>query len=272
MRNPLGQRGATLIELILSLSIAALIIPALASLVWAYIWFPPRQSDEIASFNDVEQAVYWVMRDTNAAESFTAGTLPEYGYFQWTDYTSGSAEVYKAIYYYQSGELLRDLKKNDVLQNTIAVAEYIASQSDASFVWSPTTYSVTVSVTSTVQGANSTQSTTYSDTFNAFLRTSSEGAVSPPGLTPIPTPPPGSVTYSVAADPVLIYGTWVSGNAASLQDGDSVYYTVSSASVGGAKEVTYTVYSQTITSPATINQIEVRWSGKSSRNSTGMQF
>ena len=66
------------------------------------------------------------------------------------------------------------------------------------------------------------------------------------------------MSYYVAGNPVLTAGSYVSGGAAELQSSDSAYYVANSSS-GNPKQVVFTVQSQSMTQPASISQIEVRF-------------
>jgi hypothetical protein len=75
----------------------------------------------------------------------------------------------------------------------------------------------------------------------------------------------------VAANPTLLAGSLVSGNAASLNDADTNFYIVDSSG-GSPKEVIYEVFSQTMTSPSTIAQVQVRWIGKLDKQPISLEF
>lgn len=267
------RNGFTLLEVVISLAIMGILIGSLAAAISLTVAQAPKNG-AILSVEDRQQlARYWLTRDANSAEAFTPGSGTTYGTLTWHDYSVASTNTYQATYYYDSAlqALMRSDSLNGVTQSTVQVASDIQQESDVTFVWSQGQSKITVTLKPTVQEAPSIGDISRTATLVAYLRYKAENVSVPPALTPVPTPVPGSVTYYVAADPTVLLGTYVSGNAASLTSSDNNFYVVNSTT-GSPKEVTYEVHSQTMTSPTTISNLQVIWVGQVTANSVAMTF
>ncbi|MBI2917367.1 MAG: hypothetical protein HYY01_05160 [Chloroflexi bacterium] len=261
-------------EVVIALGIAGLLVATLAGTLSLTVAQVPKEGAKTAVENRLELARYWVTRDANSAESYTVGTSPQYGTFAWRDFSGEATVNHQAIYYYDAAlkVLLREEKRDGITQSTFQVAADIIQEGDVTFNWSPAQQKVTVVITPTIQEAHAVGDISRTGSLVAFLRYEAEGIVSPPREVPVPTPPPGSQTYYVAATPTIFTGTYVSGNAASLQTADTDYYKVDSATVGGSKVVSWEAYSQTMTAPPTMSQIEVRFTAKVNKKNVAMEL
>lgn len=286
-----GHPGFTLIEISIAITIVALLMGGLLGAVALMQKRLPKSSAQLSVENRQQLARYWITRDANSAEDFTTGTGATYGTFNWRDFPAApsaatatppptpvptptpTVNTWAIRYYYDSTlkTLMREEKKNNVAQQTFQVAADILQQGDVAFVWNPGQRKVTVTITPTIQEAPAVGDISRAATLVAWLRFEGEGIVSIPAITPVPTPIPGSVTYLISAVPVVLAGTFASGNAASLTTVDTDFYRVDSTA-GSPKEVVWTVLSQTITSPTTIGSIQVRWSGLDDKENTAVEL
>lgn len=265
------QKGFTLLEILIGLALSSLVLVALGNAMRLFIFLPQQSSDKMTAIRDLEQASSWITLDANMTQTFTSLSSPQYGRFDWTDRTGASPVSYSALYYYESGQLMRQESINGVVQSTIAISRNITGPNDILFQWSPSTYALSLTITSSVQGDTSVSTTAYTGTINATLRYLAELTVSQPGDVPIYPPPPGSETYFLGVTPTILQGTLASGNLASLQSPDQNFFQVTSTG-GVNKEVIWHSQSQSMSAPTTINDIEVRYTGKSSRANTSLQF
>ncbi len=85
-----GQRGMTLIEIVIASSIIALLLPTLLGGVWLMVKMVATRGAQLAVENRQQLARYWITRDANSANNFNAGSGTTYGTFLWDDYTGTS--------------------------------------------------------------------------------------------------------------------------------------------------------------------------------------
>ncbi len=272
-----NEQGMMLVELTIGLAIGGLLVTVLATVISVVVWLPGQRQDQASVVQDVQPAVQWVTSDANSASAFSIGASPDYGSFNWSDYTGDSRVDYVVTYSYRAAEgyVMRTEQQNGIIASSLAVAKNVAGEGDVAFTWDPSTYSVQLALTSTLATGTLSQditSTVRSTTVTASLRPRAEIIVSPPSDIAIPTPSPGSQAYYVSANPVLLTGSYVSGGASELvQGGDGAYY-VADSTTGSPKEVIYTVGSQSLIAPATISQIQVRFTGNASRDNISVDL
>lgn len=274
MKEVRSVSGFTLIEVVIGLAIMGLLVSPLAATISLALAQTPRDNAKLSVENTQALARYWITKDANSADSYSEGTSPEYGTFAWRDYSGAGAPTCEVTYYYDSGSksLMRREKRDSVVQDTSHVATDIQQAADVVFTWSPSQNKVTVTVTPTVLEASAVGDASRSASVTAYLRHEAEPAVSPPGDVPVLPPPPGSVTYYVAADPTVLTGSYVSGNSLSVRTADTDFYTVNSSTGGGTKTADWEAHGESMASPATINDVEIRFTGKVSRSGVTMQF
>ncbi|MBI2860811.1 MAG: hypothetical protein HYX91_04810 [Chloroflexi bacterium] len=268
------QKGFTLLQTVIGLAISGVLGTAIAAAIPMFMQLSPQQANKLGVEADLSFARYWINRDANAAESYTALTAPQYGRFTWRDFTGESTVSYNVTYSYDasSDSVIREERQDGVLQSSLPIARKILSQNDATFTWSPSTRRLTVALTATIEDAPGVGDHSRGATIVAALRPALEPTVSTPGEEPVPPPAPGSETYYISGEPTIIYGTLSSGSGSSLHDVDSVYYVVNSATVGGSKVVSWWAQGENMSAPATISQIEVRFTGKSNKQNVAMEF
>lgn len=268
-----NNRGFTLIEVVIGLAITGLLTTIVALAIPTVMTWAPRQSNKLSVEEDLSFARYWLTRDANAAETFVTLSGAQYGQLRWSDFRGASTVSYNVTYSYDNvtTSLIREEWQNNVLQSSLPIARKILSQNATQFTWSPGTGRLSVNITATIEDAPGIGTHSRSATVVSTLRPLAESAVSPPSDVPIPPPPPGSVTYYVSANLTIISGTYVSGNVTSLHDSDGIYYAVYSTA-GSPKRVAWSGVSEVMTAPTTINQIEVRFIGKTDKENISMEF
>jgi len=77
-----GERGYTLVELIVTVAVTGLLTTALGLVVQQTVTVPERGNDQVSALHAVQNAVYWVSRDGQAAKAASGGsgltlTLPD---------------------------------------------------------------------------------------------------------------------------------------------------------------------------------------------------
>ena len=204
MRKPGNQRGFTLLELIISISISALILPLVAGVIFMLQLFPQRTEADIQAQQDLQLVGQWVTIDANRASKISTDSLGEneYSVFSWTEYGGDSLVAVKVTYRYDAADtsLVREVTRNGVLDRISIIAQNIAAFDDVTFSSTPPTFGlnaitglyqfnpgrVTVTPRSTVEKIG-IDPAVVTNTVVAHLRTQFTSSMP----TPLPTGTPG---------------------------------------------------------------------------------
>jgi prepilin-type N-terminal cleavage/methylation domain-containing protein len=127
------QRGVTLIEMIIVLAISGIIMAPIAAAFYQFIYLPTLQADKLTTISDLRNATVWLTEDSRSAQLFTPSCSPDYGTFNWTDYTASPPKTYAARYYYADGSLYRELSEDEQVVSTISIARHIENYDDIRF-------------------------------------------------------------------------------------------------------------------------------------------
>ena len=124
-----GEEGFTLIEIVMVIAIIALIAGAATMVTFQLVRGTERSNDHMTAVNQVQNAGYWINRDTQMAENVTAGlTLPNFLILSWVEEESGEHQVTYTLEAMPSTELKklqRHLSINGGPDSTTFVAQYI---------------------------------------------------------------------------------------------------------------------------------------------------
>lgn len=150
-----GERGFTLVEVMVSIVIGAMLLTVLAGVVPALLRLSPGLGEKLEVEHDLSLAETWLSRDARSAQSFHPLSQPEYGAFEWEDYSAGN--FYRAIYYYDPGrrELWRRLEENGQPKSSSAVA-HLSRPEDLVFQWLPESRLIKVKLTCTARNHSRT--------------------------------------------------------------------------------------------------------------------
>lgn len=145
----------TLIETVIALAVLGLLIPVITGTLFLMMTVPSRGGSILQTSLEADQAVQIVSLDARTALAFTAGVVPDYGTFTWTDYTVVPPVTEFVRYYYSS--TITSLVREETVGSSVtsrSAASNIRSYGDVSFV--PIAgYAVSVTVTSTVTSPTS---------------------------------------------------------------------------------------------------------------------
>ena len=150
VKNVHSERGTTLVELLVAMSISVLVFGIISTSLVQFFLVTRWGNDQLVISNDLQVASLWLGRDALESATFTPGVDPVYGTFNWTD----STHQYRYSYNVSDGALVREHFENSILQSTLKVARHITNQGDV--VFSTSNQLLTVSITSTSGGESET--------------------------------------------------------------------------------------------------------------------
>ncbi len=160
-----SERGFTLIEVIVAIGIMALISWAATTAVFQVVTGTERTNEHIGAVYQVQNAVYWIGRDTQIAQSVDLS--PPAGFpltLTWSDWDSG--DKYQVVYSLEdmAGTGLKKLQRsysvNGAAGETSIVARYIdhdPAKTKCEFTDGVLIFTVTASVSLGSQVANETR-------------------------------------------------------------------------------------------------------------------
>jgi prepilin-type N-terminal cleavage/methylation domain-containing protein len=171
--------GFTLVEVLIALAISGLILASIVAILSLLLNLPLPMSDELAALDNLRQAVQWISADARQAESFGAGTQPDYGTFTWVDRSVSPAITHSVRYYYSVADsaLMREDTANGS-DSSRMLSTYVAAYSD-----------VSLQESAGIVNASLTMSV---DSLRGIIAKSASFSVQrrPSAPTPVPTPPP----------------------------------------------------------------------------------
>ena len=125
--RPLNQKGLTLVELLIAMTVGAMIAGAVVASMFQLFMVSDRNSDWNAAFTQVQNAGYWVSHDAvqiTQEPTFDSGKLVTLDWVDWDD-----NDAHQVVYTLEgSGQLKRtySFEENGVpSQETIVIAQYI---------------------------------------------------------------------------------------------------------------------------------------------------
>ena len=150
-----NEKGFTIIELMIAISIAAAVTGAASMSVFQVIEGVGRSNDHMIATRQVQNAGYWISHDTNMAQTIVEGDDPgtpdqeEFVTFKWTDWESG--DVHTIIYIFEDmadglkkfrrNHLTHDAEGIEIGNKTTFVAQNVDS---ASFSEQGSTWKLTI--------------------------------------------------------------------------------------------------------------------------------
>ena len=101
----LGEKGFTLIELVLALAIIALISGAVGATIFQVYRGTEHNNDHLTMVRQVQQAGYWISRDAQMAQSVTTDNLtsPDFLILNWTEWDEEGDPIYHSATYFFEG-------------------------------------------------------------------------------------------------------------------------------------------------------------------------
>jgi prepilin-type N-terminal cleavage/methylation domain-containing protein len=167
-REAKNEKGFTLLELVLSLLIGAMLVVVLGAVLPTVVRIYPQAAYKLEIEHDLEMSRTWLARDAHAANSFTLLSSPAYGSFEWHDYLTNPAVTRTISYYYDSSatSLMRMEEENGVIIGTVSVARNILEEKDVNFTRDDTTDTLLVNIASSRESKSNVFSRSSSLTFS----------------------------------------------------------------------------------------------------------
>ena len=96
-----GEKGYTLIELIIAITIMVLVSGAAGAVIFQILRNIERNNDHITAVRQVQNAGYWISRDAQMAQDVTTDnlTLPDFLILSWTEWDDTGDPIYHSATY-----------------------------------------------------------------------------------------------------------------------------------------------------------------------------
>jgi len=128
-----GEKGFTLIELIVAITIMALASGAAGTAIFQILRNTARNNDHITAVRQVQNAGYWISRDAQMAQNATTDNLtpPDFLILSWTEWDDAGDPIYHSATYFLEeltdgiGKLKRSHWSSAGANEQTLVAEYI---------------------------------------------------------------------------------------------------------------------------------------------------
>jgi len=139
-----SETGASLVELLVSISIAVMVTSFLSTALVQFMLTTRWGNHQLQVTNDIQVASLWLGRDALEAAGFTPGTSPVYGTLSWSD----NSHQYRYSFNAADQQLVREYYLSGALQSTTTVARHISNQADVVFTLTGKLLSVSITSTS----------------------------------------------------------------------------------------------------------------------------
>jgi len=130
----LGEKGYTLIELLIAITIIVVASGAAGAAIFQILRNTERNNDHMTAVRQVENAGYWISRDAQMAHSVNATdslTLPYFLVINWTEWDDDGNPIYhSANYFFEDltdgvGKLKRNHWSTGGADDYTLIAQYI---------------------------------------------------------------------------------------------------------------------------------------------------
>lgn len=143
------QRGFTLIELMVTIAITAILSSGVTMTVFQIFDSNTRSTAHMSAIKQVESAIHWISRDTQMAQVVDADPsgANEVLKLQWTEWDN---TVNVVTYTLTGGELKRNLVQVPGTTTEIPIAQYIVSDPATDFTFDSSSNVLTLKITASV--------------------------------------------------------------------------------------------------------------------------
>jgi len=157
-----GQEGFTLIEIMISLVIGAVLFGGAIAILNQMTGEHDRASKDMTAVQQVESAGFWVSRDAFIAQTVTTGEYAgfplELAWQDWDFDASGNVVNHKVVYSLSGNSIQRTQSRNGVIEKQSAVASNINTDSaKTSCSYDDTVNIINLKLTATVETTSKSQ-------------------------------------------------------------------------------------------------------------------
>ncbi len=132
------EKGYTLTELLVAVSIVAMISAAALLVIFQIFHGNEHNNDYMTSVRQVENAGYWISRDTQMAQSVNTNNLtpPDFLTLNWTEWDAAGNPIYHSVRYFfdnvtdSTGKLIRYHWSSAGTSEQTLIAQHIYYDSD----------------------------------------------------------------------------------------------------------------------------------------------
>jgi len=150
-----GERGFTLVELIIVIAITGLITGGITMTIFQVFNINARNTNRMTAVRQVQQAGFWVSPDVQMSQNVTLGGSSGFPLtLTWEEWATGNNHT--VVYNLVDNKLQRSHSVNNELQTVTPVAEYI-DPTETSFIEDPEGGAFNFTVTATVGGQSETR-------------------------------------------------------------------------------------------------------------------
>ncbi len=96
-----GEKGFTLVELVVAVAIIALVSAAASAAIFQIFRGTDRNNDQITAVCQTENAGYWISRDAQMAETISTENLtsPDFLVLRWSEWADNGTAIYHSVAY-----------------------------------------------------------------------------------------------------------------------------------------------------------------------------
>lgn len=289
-----NQNGASLVEVLVTLAISAVLIVPLFAMFRFQVGIPIKIRSELKSSQQIQKSTLLLTEDSSVARSFTPGVEPDYGTFSSLELSGKSAVPVTARYFWKQdpdhpkgyGDVFRELDRNGEVTPPQLVITGVRQYGDIVLnrtapvwtfdhptkSWSYTEGRVGVSVISTHEAgavyAKELPETVFTASLVSDFRPQTLLPAPLPARLPPPAPVPNQISFRIAGNPTLLKGSLKSGTGVDLTYDDSKHYVV--AATGSPRTASWEATSEAI-DYTSISSGTVSFTGQTSKAGVSLE-
>jgi len=142
-----GERGFTLIEILVAIAITGAIVAPLAMVITTLLTNPQRSTDQSIVLTEVRNAGYWISRDVHMSANVTATAPTGFPLTLTIPVDATPSNNYSVDYVFEGSKLMRkEYNSSHVLVSQTQIADYIVTGDSTFSTISEDLYKLTIKV------------------------------------------------------------------------------------------------------------------------------